>query len=206
MHAISVVPPPMSMTMCPSGASTLRPAPSAAAIGSYIMYTSRPPACSADSRTVRISTLVEPDGIQITIRSDGLKRWPLILTFFIMPRSISSAALKSAITPSLSGRIVRMFWCVLPCICWACSPMATTLPVCMSMAMMEGSSTTTLPLYRIRVLAVPRSIANSCVNENSPICPVFVLYSLPDFTDWHLIPQSIYKYTNLFLSPGREMP
>ena len=34
MQAISDVPPPMSMTMLPSGASTSRPAPSAAAIGS----------------------------------------------------------------------------------------------------------------------------------------------------------------------------
>ena len=34
MQAISEVPPPMSMTMLPSGASTSSPAPSAAAIGS----------------------------------------------------------------------------------------------------------------------------------------------------------------------------
>lgn len=31
------------------------------------------------------------------------------VTFLIMPRSISSVALKSAITPSFSGRIVLMF-------------------------------------------------------------------------------------------------
>ena len=71
---------------------------------------------SAESRTARISTLVEPDGMQITIRSEGAKRPPEVLTFLIMPRSISSVALKSAITPSFSGRIVLMLGLVFSCI------------------------------------------------------------------------------------------
>ena len=70
----------------------------------------------AESRTARISTLVEPDGMQITIRSEGAKRLPEVLTFLIMPRSISSVALKSAITPSFSGRIVLMLGLVFSCI------------------------------------------------------------------------------------------
>ncbi len=39
----------------------------------------------------------------------GRRDCPKFLTFLIMPRSISSVALKSAITPSFSGRIVLMF-------------------------------------------------------------------------------------------------
>ena len=73
------------------------------------MYTSRPPACSAESRTARISTFVEPEGMQMTIFSDGLNSRPLVLTILISPRSMISAALKSAITPSFSGRIFLMF-------------------------------------------------------------------------------------------------
>ena len=42
--AISVVPPPMSMTITPSGLDISRPAPIAAATGSSMRYTSLPPA------------------------------------------------------------------------------------------------------------------------------------------------------------------
>ena len=40
-------------------------------------------------------------------------------------------------------------------------------------ATIEGSSTTILPLFMIIVLAVPKSMANSCVNENRPIGLMF---------------------------------
>ena len=86
----------------------------------------------------------------------------------IMPLIMSSAALKSAITPSRSGRMVLMFSWVLPCICWACRPTAMTLPVVRSMATMLGSSTTTLSLWMMSVLAVPRSIAISWVKKVEP--------------------------------------
>ena len=174
MQAISEVPPPMSITILPIGASTSRPAPSAAAIGSKIIYTSRPPARSAESRTARISTLVEPEGIPITILSEGEKRWPLVFTLLTRPRISISAAVKSAITPSFNGRIVRILGLVRSCIILAAIPTATTFCVRTSIATIEGSSTTTLPLCMIRVLAVPRSIANSCVNEKSPI--VYLLF------------------------------
>ena len=84
--------------------------------------------------------------MQITMRSEGAKRLPEVLTFLIMPRSINSVALKSAITPSLSGRMVLMFGLVFSCIWRACWPMATSLPVWTSSATIEGSSTTTFPL------------------------------------------------------------
>ena len=84
--------------------------------------------------------------MQITILSDGEKRLPEVFTFLIIPRSISSVALKSAITPSFSGRIVLMLGLVFSCICRACWPMATSLPECTSSATIDGSSTTTFPL------------------------------------------------------------
>src|SRR5690606_2724313 len=88
-----------------------------------------------------------------------------------MPLIISSAAWKSAITPSFRGRTVLMFSWVLPCTCCACRPIAITLPVVRSLATMLGSSTTTLSLWMIKVFAVPRSMAISWVKKllNQPI-------------------------------------
>ena len=90
--AISVVPPPMSTIMLPSGASTSIPIPMAAAMGSYIIYTSRPPTCSAESRTARSSTSVEPEGMQTTIRREEKKPLPRGRAILISPRIICSAA------------------------------------------------------------------------------------------------------------------
>ncbi len=67
--------------------------------------------------------------MQITIFNDGLNRLPRERTFRIMPRSIISVALKSAMTPSFSGLTVLIFPCVLPCIWRAWLPMATNLLV-----------------------------------------------------------------------------
>ena len=66
MTAMSVVPPPMSTTMLPSGSATLSPAPIAAAMGSEMSYTCFAPACIAASKTARFSTLVTPEGTQTT--------------------------------------------------------------------------------------------------------------------------------------------
>ena len=49
------------------------------------------------------------------------------------------------------------------------SPTAIILSVRRSSATTEGSSTTIFPLFKMMVLAVPRSIAISCVKENNPI-------------------------------------
>lgn len=68
--------------------------------------------------------------MQMTIRSEGENILPRDLIILIMPRIISSAAVKSAITPSRSGRMVLMSWWVLPCIWRAWFPMATSRLAC----------------------------------------------------------------------------
>ena len=145
--AISVVPPPISTTMFPLGCMISTPMPMAAAIGSWIRYTSFPLTLSALSFTARISTSVIPLGIQITILREGVIHFffkagiSLIKTFIIC-----SLASKSAITPSLRGLIVFMFSCVFPCIKAASLPTAIILPVSRSRATIDGASTTTLSL------------------------------------------------------------
>ena len=65
--AISVVPPPMSITIFPNGSKICKLAPIAAAIGSSIVKTSEAPvACAAVSIDL-CSTLVTPLGTQIII-------------------------------------------------------------------------------------------------------------------------------------------
>ena len=107
----------------------------------------------------------------ITILSVGLNTVPLRLgIIFIIPRIINSAARKSAMTPSFSGRIVLILSCVRSCILRASSPIATNFSVLVSIAIIEGWSTTMRPLLVIIVFAVPKSIAISWVSEgNSPI-------------------------------------
>ena len=84
--------------------------------------------------------------------------------------NMNSEASKSAITPSFNGRIVFISSCVLPCMCFACSPTAITLFVLLCIATIDGLSTTTLLLCIIKVFAVPKSIAISCVKKsNNPI-------------------------------------
>src|SRR5690606_22172372 len=113
------------------------------------------------------------DGIQITIRQLGGNRGFLGYTILIISRSIPSAASKSAITPSFIGLMVfRSSW-VFSCIIMAFLPTATILSVLRALATIDGSSTTTWSLWIIKVLAVPKSIAISCVKKlNKPI--VFV--------------------------------
>ena len=159
----------MSTIMLPSGASTSMPIPIAAAIGSKIRYTSRPSACSAESRTARNSTSVEPEGTPITMRSDGEKRCRPECTILISPRIICSQAEKSAITPSRSGRIVRISLWVFSYIIFAFSPTAIILSVRRSRATTDGSSTTILSSQMIIVLAVPRSMASSCLKLKNPM-------------------------------------
>ena len=63
--ATSLVPPPISTIMLPTGEFVGRPAPMAAAIGSSMIRTLLAPAFLQDSRTARLSTAVTPDGMQI---------------------------------------------------------------------------------------------------------------------------------------------
>ena len=144
--AISVVPPPISITIFPFGSNTSIPIPIAAAIGSCISQTSFAPACSAESITALFSTSVTPDGIQITIFKAGEKMDLFLGIMPINPLIICSEDWKSAITPSFRGRKVSISLCVFPCICWAFVPIATTSPVLIFFATIDGSSTTTLSL------------------------------------------------------------
>src|SRR6266480_4379047 len=77
-------------------------------------------------------------------------------------RSISSVMSKSAITPSLSGRIAWIEPGVRPSIRFASTPTACTSPVLESTATTEGSeSTIPRPRTYTSVFAVPRSTAMS---------------------------------------------
>ena len=100
----------MSIIILPLGCIISTPIPIAAAIGSCIKYTSLPLTLSADSLTALISTSVIPEGMHITIISEGenilfLRVGMLLINKFI----ICSDASKSAITPSFNGLIVLMF-------------------------------------------------------------------------------------------------
>ena len=147
MTAISVVPPPISIIIFPLGCMIFTPIPMAAAMGSWIRYTSFPLTRSADSRTARISTSVIPDGIQMTMRRAGVKKRFLSAGIFLINiLIICSEASKSAITPSFNGRIVLMFSWVFPCIRAASCPTAMILFVTRSRATIDGLSTTTFSL------------------------------------------------------------
>ena len=97
------------------------------------------------------------------------------------PRIICSQAVKSAITPSRKGRIVRILGCSFSYIIFASPPTAIILSVRRSRATTDGSSTTILSSLIMIVFAVPRSIAISWINENNPInicvfCKFLILY------------------------------
>ena len=139
MRATSVVPPPMSTIMQPDASWTGRPTPMAAAIGSSMRKTSREPACSALSRTARLSTSVMPDGMAMTTR--GFERL-LLLAFLMKCLSMASVTSKSAMTPSLSGRMATMSPGVLPSMRLASSPTASTMLVPALTATTEGSRRT----------------------------------------------------------------
>jgi hypothetical protein len=72
--ATSVVPPPTSTIIRPTGSSIARPAPIAAAIGSSIRCTRRAPAASDASSTARFSTSVTPDGAHTISRGWTVRR------------------------------------------------------------------------------------------------------------------------------------
>ena len=159
---MSVVPPPMSMTMLPAASVTGRPAPIAAAIGSSMRWTSLALTRKPLSRTARRSTCVISDGTPITSRGRRQAERPIALR--TKWTSIFSAASKSAITPSRSGRTARMFGGVRPSISCASSPTASTSPLAVLKATIDGSlRTMPRPWANTQVLAVPRSMARSLV-------------------------------------------
>src|SRR5947209_6390780 len=159
MTATSEVPPPMSTTIEPVGSPTGSPAPMAAAIGSSMRYAVRAPALRQASSTARFSTPVTPEGTQTTTRGCAQRFW---CTFWMKCRSISSVTSKSAITPSLSGRIAWIVPGVRPSMRLASMPTACTSSVRESIATTLGSdSTIPRPRTYTSVFAVPKSTAMS---------------------------------------------
>ena len=162
--ATSVVPPPISTTMLPTGSPTGSSAPMAAAIASSIKETSPAPAERVASSTASRSTPVMPLGTHRTTRGRRRRRLPIALR--MKWRSICSVTSKSVMTPWRSGRVARIEAGVRPIISLACSPTARTLFVSSSTAMTEGSNRTIpSPRTKTTVLAVPRSTARL------PPCP-----------------------------------
>ena len=135
--AMSVVPPPMSITMLPAGFSTGSPTPIAAAIGSVTMNTSRTPAFSAESRSARSLDSLISDGTAITVRGRTNALRPCARVMNV--RSISSAMPTFSITPSLSGRMTSMFSGARPSMDLASMPTASALSLPRSTATTLGS-------------------------------------------------------------------
>src|SRR5215472_14440869 len=80
--------------------------------------------------------------------------------------SIFSVTLKSAITPSFIGLIATTLPGVRPSMSFASRPTATTSPLILLIATIEGSFTTIpLPCENTNVFAVPKSIARSDENR-----------------------------------------
>jgi hypothetical protein len=100
-----------------------------------------------------------PDGTQITMRGLEKRRW---WTLWMKKRSIFSQISKSAMTPSLSGRMASMWAGVRPIIRLASVPTARTRPSLTDTATTDGSfNTMPRPRTYTSVLAVPRSTAMS---------------------------------------------
>jgi hypothetical protein len=80
--------------------------------------------------------------------------------------SIFSVTLKSAITPSFIGLMTTAFLGVRPSISFASRPTATTWPLALLIATIDGSFTTMpLPCENTSVFEVPRTMARSEENQ-----------------------------------------
>ena len=168
MTPTSVVPPPMSTTIDPTGSATGSPAPIAAAIGSSISETRSAPALLTASRIARRSTDVAPDGMLMTTSGPRENRLGPPCALRMKCLIISSATSRSAMTPLRRGRMVRRLSGVLPIISLASSPTARTrrTPLMVSMVTTDGSlAMMPTPRTYTTVLAVPRSIAMSRVEK-----------------------------------------
>ena len=91
------------------------------------------------SSTARFSTPVTPEGTQTTTRGCANRCW---CTCWMKWRSICSVTSKSAMTPSLSGRIAWIVPGVRPSIRFASTPTACTSPERWSIATTDGSERT----------------------------------------------------------------
>src|SRR5271170_1547202 len=150
--------------MFPDGSSIGSPAPIAAAIACSTRNTSLARARYAESCTARFSTGVISLGTPITMR--GCTRTRRLCAFWIKYVSIFSVTLKSAMTPSFIGLMATTLPGVRPSISFASRPTATTSPLDLLIATMEGSFTTMpFPAENTSVFAVPRSMARSEENK-----------------------------------------
>src|ERR671918_1457378 len=145
MTAMSVVPPPMSTIMLPEGSVIGMPAPIAAAIASSTRCTSLALARYALSLTARFSTCVISDGTPMTMR--GRTQTLRLCAFLMKYVSIFSVTSKSAMTPSFIGLIATMLPGVRPSISLASLPTASTRPLILLIATIDGSLTT-IPFTR----------------------------------------------------------
>ena len=96
--------------------------------------------------TARFSTWVISDGTPITMRG-RTQTLRLLCAFRMKYASIFSVTSKSAMTPSFIGLMATMLPGVRPSISLASLPTASTRPLTLLMAMMDGSLTT-MPLPR----------------------------------------------------------
>src|ERR671916_2137500 len=223
--ATSLVPPPMSTTIDPCGSLTGSPAPIAAARGSSMVYACLAPADSVASLTARSSTPVTPLGTHTTTLgpTNDRNNWRRGCALRMKYESIFSVTSKSAITPSLRGRMATMLPGVLPSIRLAAEPTATTLSVLLSMATTEGSeSTMPCPLTNTSVFAVPRSIATSRPKSppnirdpssvsNDPAPPIrrleysVLLHTKVPVAQDHVIQDVDTDYLGCLLEPPRDL-
>jgi hypothetical protein len=102
---VSVVPPPTSTTMLPSGSWIGSPAPIAAAIGCSIRYAPTAPARRAASSTARRSTSVMADGTQMSTRGRLNLDTPERCSSSRIMRWVMS---KSVMAPLRNGRTAMM--------------------------------------------------------------------------------------------------
>ena len=144
-NAVSVVPPPTSITRLAMGSWIGSPQPMAAAMGCSMRKASVAPARRAASATARRSTSVMADGTHTTTRG-RLKR--PTRTRCSSSRIIRWVTSKSVIAPWRRGRSATMSLGVRPIICQASWPIASTSRVRVLRAMTVGS---------LRTMPRPRS-------------------------------------------------
>ena len=165
--AISVVPPPMSTIILPSGASTSRPIP-------RLLPSARKSYKRRGRRHARSSRGLHGFNLGAARRDTHhdaqRRREPMVLRAYHLDKSADHQlggveVGDNAVAQRADGADAG---CSFPCIILAFSPTATSLPL-ESRATYEGSSTTILSLWMMIVFAVPRSTAISCVSENIPI-------------------------------------
>src|SRR5215208_6501951 len=97
-------------------------------------------------------------------RTQTFRLWAFLMKYV----SIFSVTSKSAMTPSFIGLIATILPGVRPSMSLASLPTASTRPVTLLMATIDGSLTTIpLPLAYTQVLAVPKSMARSLENNES---------------------------------------